>query len=254
MHEVHDGGGIDGGRFLHWPELPSTNQWALDHMAQLRDGEAIQADRQTAGHGRFGRPWLSPGDQALTLTVILDPERRAYLPPTAISQVAALAVRETLAQARVDARVKWPNDVLACGAKIAGILAERDPRRGMVALGIGVNLNLDTVALAGIASGLPATSVLALTGSATPVSPFRDALLANLADALRAESVAEWQTRWRRYDALAGKRIQLATSAETETGLYRGLAPDGALFFQPDGGRPRTVYSGDVTALRPLAG
>jgi BirA family biotin operon repressor/biotin-[acetyl-CoA-carboxylase] ligase len=254
MVEVHDGAGIDGGRLLHWPELPSTNRWALDHMAQLRDGDAIQADRQTDGHGRFGRPWLSPGNQALTLTVALDPERRPYLPASAISQVTALAVRETLAQAGVGARVKWPNDVLADDAKIAGILAERDPRRGMVALGIGVNLNLDAAALAGIAGGLPATSILAITGSLTPVSPFRDHLLANLADALREVSAADWQTRWHRYDALTGKRVHLATPTGTETGLYRGLEPDGALSFVPDGGSLRTVYSGDVTALRPLRG
>src|SRR5215831_4199389 len=120
-------------------ETGSTNADLLaEAQAGAGEGLVLVAEAQTAGRGRMGRRWISPPGRALTFSVLLRPPVPAgqlgWLPLLAGVATASALVKT----AGVDARLKWPNDVLASGAKLAGILAERWGEA--IVLGIGINV------------------------------------------------------------------------------------------------------------------
>src|SRR5512139_1352036 len=125
----------------------STNTLAQERArAGAGEGTVVIAETQTRGRGRLGRAWLSPPYRNLYLSIVLRPP----LPPGAaprLALVVGLATAETVAEWAPDAAVKWPNDVVVDGQKVAGILTEMDAdseRVRFVIAGIGVNLNIGT--------------------------------------------------------------------------------------------------------------
>jgi BirA family biotin operon repressor/biotin-[acetyl-CoA-carboxylase] ligase len=120
----------------------STNADLLaEAVAGAAGGRVLVAEAQTAGRGRLERQWVSPPRASLTFSVLLRPAdlpqaRRAWIPLLAGVAVASALHRS----AAVDARLKWPNDVLVGGAKLAGILAEQ--HRDAVVVGVGINVTL----------------------------------------------------------------------------------------------------------------
>ncbi len=144
------------------------------------EGAVAAADEQTAGRGRLGRDWVAPPGSSVLASIALHPDV-----PTArlaeLSLVAGRAVAQALADvAGVVPEVKWPNDVLVDGRKVAGILAEA--REGYVVLGIGINVLQTTEELPPRAQH-PATSLLLETGRRIP----RAELLAAVLDHLERE-------------------------------------------------------------------
>lgn len=121
-------------------KTPSTQLYAHELVAQNRaaDHIAIVADMQTAGRGRFRREWMSPPGNLYTSLVMADENRDPRL-----SYVAAVAVAETLISFGINPQIKWPNDVLVDGKKIAGILIEY--AKDFVIIGIGINIKSNPV-------------------------------------------------------------------------------------------------------------
>lgn len=143
------GTGRVGDRIEVHAEVDSTNRLALDRAeAGAGHGLLVVADRQTAGRGRRGRSWSSEAGESLLLSVVVRPPtstvRWEWL-PLATAVAVARAVRETVrAVPAPRVRVKWPNDVLAEGRKVSGILVERrsaDGGPGTAVVGIGLNVN-----------------------------------------------------------------------------------------------------------------
>ena len=132
-----------GRRYAHGV-TDSTNERALAEMAEgtARDGDWHVADEQTAGRGRLGRKWHSPAGQGLYLSLVHCPSEP--LPAAAASMAAGLALLDTLNRLGVvDARLRWPNDVMVQGAKLAGILVETrgwDPKAPAYVVGMGINV------------------------------------------------------------------------------------------------------------------
>jgi BirA family biotin operon repressor/biotin-[acetyl-CoA-carboxylase] ligase len=233
---------LTGARIAAYGELDSTNSEARRLAEAGEPGPLwIIAERQTAGRGRRGRVWDSaPGNLAATL--LLRPEA-----PIAIvgqlSFVAALAVAEMAAHfaPRATITVKWPNDVLAEGRKLAGILLEAGP--GWLAIGIGVNL-------ASFPQGteFPATSLVQL-GLAPPTPD--DAL------SVLAARFAHWYAAWMnegfetvRAAWLAragglGLPIRARLPHETREGVFEGIDSAGALLLNEQG-RVSTIAAGEV--------
>ena len=118
----------------HYETVTSTNERARQ-LAETGapHGALVTAGEQTAGRGRQGRTWSAPPGRALLLSLVLRD------PPALLPLAAALAVAEVAAE---EARIKWPNDVLLDGRKIAGILAEGRPQDGWAVLGVGLNVAL----------------------------------------------------------------------------------------------------------------
>jgi len=112
----------------HVPIVDSTNAYARSHWQHLSDRTCVYCDVQRAGRGRYGRTWLADEYAPITMSYVLKREQGSYGSSfqawTALTQYAALTLCHLLGRYGIDARIKWPNDVLVDGKKIAGILAE----------------------------------------------------------------------------------------------------------------------------------
>ncbi|HCU96769.1 MAG TPA: biotin--[acetyl-CoA-carboxylase] ligase [Actinobacteria bacterium] len=243
--------------------VAGTGSTNADLLAQARSGAreglVLVAEEQTAGRGRMGRRWISAPGAALTFSVLL---RAGAAPPSSLGWVpllAGVAVASALRQtAAVDARLKWPNDVLAGDAKLAGILAESWGDAIVVGIGINVSQRADELPVPG------ATSVF-LAAAASPAAgpPGRERLLiAVLTD------LARWYQAWLGQDhpgdadgcglrqeylrccATVGKEvIVLLPGDRSLAGTAVGVDPAGQLEVRTPSGLVR-VSAGDVVHLR----
>lgn len=202
------------------------------------EGLWLRADQQTGGRGRQGREWVSPPGNLYASTLV---RLTAGDPPAAtLSLVAGVALHQ-VAQAyapEVQLMLKWPNDLLTDGAKLAGILLER--HEDAVIAGIGVNLAEHPTGLE-----RPATSFRALTGSAPEVALFVEQLAASFADWLarwRGSGVAAIRTAW----LAKAHPIGTALSAAGVGGLFDGLDEQGALRLRRADGSVDVIQAGDV--------
>jgi BirA family biotin operon repressor/biotin-[acetyl-CoA-carboxylase] ligase len=244
---------------LRFDSLPSTNTEAARQAALgASEGLCVVAREQTAGRGRRERAWVSPKDSGLYFSVVLRPRTDAREWPL-ITLAAAVAVSEALERAcALGADIKWPNDLLASGRKLCGILAEtvESPAGRAVVLGVGVNLTSRAFPEEILEA---ATSVEEQTGRAPDPERLLEALTRALArryEELHATDgpraiVREWESR---STYARGRRVRVALAEETFEGITRGLADDGALRVETDDGRIRIVRAGDVTALRETEG
>ncbi|HKQ92500.1 MAG TPA: biotin--[acetyl-CoA-carboxylase] ligase [Blastocatellia bacterium] len=238
----------------HFNSLSSTND-QLKAMAAAPEFTCVVADEQTAGRGRRARTWYSAPGDGLYLSILFLPrsDSSSRLPLTGL--LAAVAVAETLIErgvAGVD--IKWPNDALAGGRKISGVLAEAvsaGPESLRLVLGVGVNLNHRSFPPELSES---ATSLAIETGERVIVEEFRDRLL---------EKIAQWYELWRRgasasiidrWSGLStyarGKQVMVMIEDEKLTGVTDGLTETGALRIVTDDGAVRTILAGEVTKLR----
>jgi BirA family biotin operon repressor/biotin-[acetyl-CoA-carboxylase] ligase len=214
---------------LHLRETTSTNDRARElASAGAPHGTLVTASAQSAGRGRQGRTWSALSGHALLMSLVLR-DIHPLLPLTA-----AVAVAEAVGD---DARIKWPNDVLLGGRKVAGILAEGRPQEGWAVLGIGVNV---AVRVEDLPAELHATAGT-LGRSPADVEPFLAALLAALERALALPSV-DLLDAWRARDALLGQPISWAAGH----GTAAGIDGEGRLVVDlPDGGHT-TLDAGEV--------
>jgi BirA family biotin operon repressor/biotin-[acetyl-CoA-carboxylase] ligase len=147
-----------GRPYEHVGSTPSTQ---LLLAAEAPEGAVVTADEQTAGRGRLGRRWLAPAGTSLLCSLQLRPDVPGERLPE-LTGVAAQSVAEAVtALTGLETELKFPNDVLVDGRKLAGVLAEA--REGRVVLGIGINVNVAAEQLP-LEVDRPATSLLAETG------------------------------------------------------------------------------------------
>ena len=185
-------------------------------------GTLVLADEQTAGRGRSGKSWRSPAGAGIWMTLLERPNDAEALGVLSIRLgLKAARVLQRFAEGRV--HLKWPNDVLLDGRKLAGILVEtrwRERQVDWVAIGIGVNVAMpDEAHAAALRHGTRRLEVLA---ELVPV--LRAAIRAR--GVLSAEELKSWASR----DAAVGHRCRLPAP-----GIVRGLAPDGSLMIERDG-------------------
>lgn len=203
---------------------------------------------QTAGRGRRGRAWDSPTGN-LAATLLLRPAKSAA-ECAQLSFVAALAVSDALVKLApgIDVRLKWPNDVLANGRKIAGILLESasagSEKPSWLAVGIGVNL-----AYFPEATEFPATSLAVLGTKAPSTEHALTALAAAFAkwyETWAARGFAEVRDAWLARAAGLGTRIRARLQNEEIFGVFEGIDDHGALILRTDMARVRVIAAGDV--------
>jgi BirA family biotin operon repressor/biotin-[acetyl-CoA-carboxylase] ligase len=240
---------------LRFDSLPSTNTEAARQAALgAPEGLCVVAREQTAGRGRRQRTWVSPQDAGLYFSIVLRPQLDARDWPL-ITLAAALAVRDALVlSSALETDIKWPNDLLAGGRKLCGILAETVEGASAgraVVLGVGVNLTNRSFPPE---IGDAATSVEEQTGRAPEVELLLAALTRSLAlryETLHAPGGASDILRaWEAHSSFAReRRVRVTLAGETFDGITRGLGDDGALRVETDAGL-RIVRAGDVTALR----
>ncbi len=231
-------------------ETASTN---ADVAERFRGGEeeglVLVAEHQTAGRGRLGREWVAPSRSSLTVSFLLvpgdvSPERWPWLP--LLTGVAAAAAVRRVTGREVD--LKWPNDVLADGHKLGGILLERVDHDGAAAAVVGVGINC-----AQTAEELPvpeATSLAIVTGA--PVD--RSALLAALVEELAARydewrQGADLRTAYLERCATPGQDVRVAVPGGEVVGRAVDVDEAGRLVVRTEAGEER-LGAGDVVHVR----
>ena len=212
------------------------------------DGLVVLADVQTGGRGREGRIWDSPSGNLYASFVIRATKPLREFPQ--FSFVAALAVRDAVAAAvggGGEIKLKWPNDVLAQGRKLSGILIETagDPIAAII--GIGIN-----IVSAPAHARWPATHL----GAMTVRPPTPDRLAEMLAEALdrrldvwERDGFAPIRSAWMEHAVGLGEPMLLRTAQEETKGRFMDLEQDGTLLMELQGGAIRRVSAGDVTPL-----
>jgi BirA family biotin operon repressor/biotin-[acetyl-CoA-carboxylase] ligase len=221
--------------------------------AGATEGTLVVAERQTRGRGRLGRRWISPPRVSLYASFVLRPPLApAGAPQIALAAAVAVArALEPLAPGRV--AIKWPNDCLLDGRKVAGILTEMAAeidRVEWVVLGIGVNLNLPTGALPAEIRAT-ATSVLQATGVRVDRVAFTAALCAEVEavyDRLVQDGFGALLAEWESYSCLTGRTVAVDAPGGRVEGRVRGLDAGGRLVLDGPAGEQRVV-AGDVTVV-----
>ncbi len=234
------------------PEVDSTSSEAARLAPGLTQPTWIMARRQTAGRGRRGRVWIAPeGNFAASLALRPggDPAQAALR-----SFVAALALADALAQLcgpHASLSLKWPNDLLLNGGKVAGILLESAGAGGAIShliLGVGVNLITAPPRAAVETGAIAPVSVVGETGLTLTQDELLDALAAAYARWERqfvTFGFAPVRTAWLNRAARLGQPIVARTVSETIEGTFETIADDGALVLKTATGR-RAIPAADV--------
>lgn len=241
------------GRKIHYfAEIDSTNLEACK-LAERRagEGEVVIADTQTRGKGRMGRTWVSPPGLNLYLSVILRPELAPVHAPQ-MTLMAAVALAETV-QAFIPrpVQIKWPNDILVEGKKLAGILSESscEPDRiRFVVIGIGVNVNFPQALMPQEIKDT-ATSILSLTHTLVDRTILAQRLIQNLDQCygdLEDRGFPSMAGRWERFFYLRGKRVRVEMLHSALSGRVVGIDVDGALLLEDESGVAQRIVAGDV--------
>lgn len=227
----------------HHDQIGSTNDEARRLATEgAPHGTVVHADEQTAGRGRLAHTWFSPPGN-LYLSVLLRTGQPAAR-TAELSFLTALAVADTveaLMPRQTRAMLKWPNDVLVNGAKIAGILVEQADQATIV--GIGLNV------LQAPSNAAYKTTTIVANGGIASVDGARDIVLDRLGHHLavwRADGFASVRNQWLERSYPVGAAIRANAGGQPITGHFAGLDLDGALLLDTPQGRQRIV-AGDVT-------
>ncbi|MFI4947500.1 MAG: biotin--[acetyl-CoA-carboxylase] ligase [Alphaproteobacteria bacterium] len=235
---------------LHrYKTIGSTNDEAKAlARAGAPEGTVVWAEEQTAGRGRRGRVWLSPPGN-LYLSLVLRPEG-APSQAAQLGFVAALGLGDalrSLAGPALQLRYKWPNDLLANGRKLAGILLESETsateRVDFVVLGIGVNILTAPEDVEFPATSLAAEGIAGVTPAAVIEGFARH--FAGWAERWRTEGFAPLRTAWLARASGLGDQVRVRLDHDTLFGRFEGLDADGALVLEGADG-PRRIAAGEV--------
>lgn len=237
-------------------ETNSTND-VVEKLARdgVKEGVVVFAESQTRGRGRLGRKWISPSGKGLWFSLLLRPDLRPA-EATRLTVASAAAVRRAIArQTGLEPEIKWPNDILVGGKKVAGILTELNAeldRVKYVILGIGVDVNLN-------ASDLPAdlrrstTSLKAECGKAVSRAELAVLMMqelekdyARVADGRFAALADEWE----KYCGTIGQRVVIQMGERRIRGRAESLSEDGALLVRTEHRHLEQIVGGDVTMER----
>lgn len=241
----------------HHAQLPSTNDDAM-RLARggAAHGEVVVAEKQTAGRGRRGRAWASPPRVNLYLSVILRPDLPPQRAPE-LATVVAVAAAETLRDFSVHAGIKWPNDLVVGGRKIAGILldlAADAARVHFVVAGLGINANASLDDFPEDLREL-ATSIRLELGRGVSRAALAATLLGRLEawlDRYEAEGFEPVRARYRELSSILGTPVRLLEAERITEGVAEGIDEAGALLVRDADGVVHRFVSGDVVSLRSL--
>jgi BirA family biotin operon repressor/biotin-[acetyl-CoA-carboxylase] ligase len=262
-----------GRAVLYYGSVGSTNDLAREAAAAgAAEGLLVIADEQTAGRGRAaGRRWWAPPGSSLLMSLLLRPP----LPPAEAQQATMClglgAVEGIAAATGVQARLKWPNDVVYGDRKLAGMLTEIElegERVKWLVLGIGINVNVpgggdaatgsrpdstEPATVAPLPEDVAGQAIWLSQALGHPASRLQLLVAIMAATEARYERLLAGESpheAWAAHLDTLGRTVTIAQPGGEVQGIATGVSPQGALLVQTVSGDMRTVWAGDVTSLR----
>ena len=245
------------GRYIQvFQQTTSTND-VIEKLARdgVKEGAVVLAESQTRGRGRLGRKWMSPPGKGLWFSLLLRPKLR-LAETTRLTVTCATALRRAIqSHTGLAAEIKWPNDLLVRGKKLAGILtelrAELDQTKYVI-VGIGVDVNLS-------ASDFPsdlrqqATSIKAEAGKVFDRAELAVSLLRELDNDYQRLTSGQFSAianEWEEYCRTLGQEVVIHAGERQIRGRAESLDEDGALLLRSEHGHLERIIGGDVTIAK----
>ena len=200
----------------------------------------VIAGQQKKGRGRLKRTWLS-SEGGLYFTIVVRPELPSALSSRVIFAASMILTQTLRSLFKVDATVKWPNDILVDGKKLAGILSEMDAepdRVNFINIGIGINVNNDPMPYEPMA-----TSLKNILGKEVGRKELLKVFLDRFEPALNDTDLVNVVSQWKKYTETLNRQVKIVTTREVAQGLAVDVDDDGALILKlADGSLKRIIY------------
>ena len=241
-----------GKKVYYFDGLSSTMDAAIESgLAGAPEGTVILAEQQTKGRGRLGRHWLSPKYKGIYLSLILRPK---ILPAQAsiLTLLVAVSICEAIKEAiGLEAKIKWPNDIIINHKKLGGILTEliaETDKINFVVIGIGLNVNNDKKNLIATATSLKEQK----KENINRISLLQEILRKIEANyfLLQKQRSAHVLEKWREFNLTLGRRVKVYAQKEHVEGEAIDIDSDGGLLVRKDSGIVAKVTAGDVVHCR----
>ena len=245
---------VIGRNIIYLDSVDSTNTYAKKKAEDpFREGTVVIADGQTVGKGRLGRHWVSAKGKGIWMTIMLKPDILPYDAPK-LAIVAALAVVNALrSYCQVEAKIKWPNDIVAGGKKLCGILTEMSAEADeikYVIIGIGINVNMEIDDFGQELSGI-ATSIRIEKGGTVSRKALAASVLSEFEEIykvfVRDGSIRSFLDEYKSKSAVLEKEVILISKKEEIAGLAVDISEEGHLVVKLADGSCREVMSGEVS-------
>lgn len=241
-----------GREIIYLPEVSSTNEELKRCSAEGREGLTIISEKQSLGKGRLGRTWTSLEKKGIYMSVLLKPNIQPQ-EAAKLTQIAAASVTLALREFGIDAKIKWPNDIILNGKKICGILTEMSGelmQLDHVILGIGINTHLDEEDLNEEIKE-KASSIKLETGRDYE----RKMLLAGILnkfeelyyDFLDTKSISKSLAVCKENSIVLGREVRIIRKGMEEIKIALDLSEDGELIVKGADGKIEKIVSGEVS-------
>jgi BirA family biotin operon repressor/biotin-[acetyl-CoA-carboxylase] ligase len=248
---------IIGREVAYYPSVASTMDIAVERAEEgAAEGLVVLTDEQTAGRGRHGRPWVAPAGSSVLMSILFRPALSADAGNQLSMLLALAAVDAIRAVAGLEAAVKWPNDILVGGSKVAGLLSQSrlsGRKIDYLVVGMGLNVNFDPSRT----HDIPTTASSLMLALGRPVD--RHALVRAILRAADARYTALRDNQsplpdWSKKLATLGQRVRVIQATGEIVGTAEDVDVSGNLIVRCDDGTQLTVMAGDVVNLRHRAG
>ena len=242
---------IFGGKFHYFEKVDSTNRIAKELADDgAKEGTVVICETQSGGRGRLSRTWISPRG-GLWFSFILRPQISPKRAPM-VTLLTGVAVAKAIRGFGLDAKIKWPNDVLINERKVSGILTEMDTNSDVVnyiVVGVGINANVDrTVFLEELKDR--ATSLKEELKTEISRIELMQSFLQELEHYYTSFKNKNYEcviSEWKRLSGTLGGHVRIETPAEEIEGEAIDINSDGALILEQSDGSKKTIFAGDCT-------
>lgn len=240
------------GKDIKYYEVVSSTNEVAKALARegAKEGTIVIADQQHSGKGRLGRTWESPSQTGIWMSIILRPD---IMPDKAsqLTLIAGLGMCEAISRVTgLDAKIKWPNDVVVNGRKVCGILTEMSAemeRINHAIIGIGVNVNDNY-----LPDTLPYATSLKIEGSKEYsrkdiIKSFLEIFESDYMDYKQNVQFEHFIERYKRLCVTLNNKVKIITNIETYVAKAKTIKEDGSLVILTEDGEEKTVFSGEVS-------
>lgn len=238
-------------KVIQLEEVDSTNSYGKKHIDELEDKTAIITKKQTSGRGRLNRSWVDLGEENLFLSIILKPSETFNEIYPNLTQYLSVTLCKVIESYGIQTQIKWPNDVLIDGKKIAGILSETvmqgQKLKGIV-LGVGVNLNSNQEKIDAIPNKI-ATSLNIETQKAIDLKEFLNKLLTEFFehyDEFLQSGFLQIKDDYIKRNCFLGKELKVQVFNHMESGLAKAVNDLGELVLEDNNKREIVLTIGDI--------